>query len=249
MKGAATFAAVAAFLVILVLLLSAAFTVEQTEQAIVLRFGEPVAGRGLVTTPGLHFKYPFIESAVYLDNRILNVEAPKQEVLASDNNRLEVDSFLRYRIVDPLKFYQIIGSDQYLDRRPSILLDRRRLQTHHRVLPLSNCKAQGNRTYVSAFRMAARLDVYRPASGNWLVSETESRKSARSGACMQGRHLPTPRRMRRASGNVLFSKSKSMIGATPGRSGRHDAIALSKPYHLAVPAGDSLQRGITFPVQ
>jgi modulator of FtsH protease HflC len=124
MKGAATFAAVAAFIVILVFLLSAAFTVEQTEQAIVLRFGEPVAGRGLVTTPGLRFKYPFIESAVYLDNRILNVEAPKQEVLASDNNRLEVDSFLRYRIVDPLKFYQTIGSDQHLDRRPVLFPNR-----------------------------------------------------------------------------------------------------------------------------
>src|SRR5262249_6326984 len=59
MKGAATFAAIAALIVVLVVLLSAAFTVEQTEQAILLRFGEPVAGRGLVTTPGLHFKYPF----------------------------------------------------------------------------------------------------------------------------------------------------------------------------------------------
>ena len=110
MKGAATIAAIAAFIVVMVLLLSAAFTVEQTEQAIVLRFGEPVSGRGLVTSPGLHFKYPLIESVVFLDNRILNVEAPKQEVLASDNNRLEVDSFLRYRIVDPLKFYQTVGS-------------------------------------------------------------------------------------------------------------------------------------------
>ena len=110
MKGAATFAAIAAFIIVMVLLLSAAFTVEQTEQAIVLRFGEPVSGRGLVTSPGLHFKYPLIESVVFLDNRILNVEAPKQEVLASDNNRLEVDSFLRYRIIDPLKFYQTVGS-------------------------------------------------------------------------------------------------------------------------------------------
>jgi modulator of FtsH protease HflC len=110
MKGAATFVAIAVIILVLVVALSAAFTVEQTEQAIVLRFGEPVAGRGLVTTPGLHFKYPFIESVVYLDNRILNVEAPKQEILASDNNRLEVDSFLRYRIVDPLKFYQTVGT-------------------------------------------------------------------------------------------------------------------------------------------
>ena len=67
----------------------------------------------------------------------------------------------------------------------------------------------------------------RPAIG-WCQM-TESRKSPRSGACMQGRHLPTPRRMLLASGNVLFSQAKSMIGATPGRSGRHDAIALSKP--------------------
>jgi modulator of FtsH protease HflC len=59
--------------------------------------GNSVAGRDLITTPGLHFKYPFVENVVFLDNRILVVEAPKQEVLASDNNRLDVDSFLRYR--------------------------------------------------------------------------------------------------------------------------------------------------------
>lgn len=112
MKGAAAFAAIAVFAVIFVVGLSAAFTVEQTEQAIVLRFGEPVAGRGLVTTPGLHFKYPLIENVVFLDNRVLVVEAPKQEVLASDNNRLDVDSFLRYKIVDPLKFYQTVGNPE-----------------------------------------------------------------------------------------------------------------------------------------
>jgi modulator of FtsH protease HflC len=112
MKSAAAFAAIAAFVVIFIVGLSAAFTVEQTEQAIVLRFGEPVPGRGLVTTPGLHFKYPFIENVVFLDNRVLVVEAPKQEVLASDNNRLEVDSFLRYKIIDPLKFYQTVGSPE-----------------------------------------------------------------------------------------------------------------------------------------
>jgi modulator of FtsH protease HflC len=78
-------------------------------KALVLRLGEPVAGRGLITTPGLHFKYPFVENVVFLDNRILVVEAPKQEVLASDNNRLDVDSFLRYRIVDPLKLYQTVA--------------------------------------------------------------------------------------------------------------------------------------------
>jgi modulator of FtsH protease HflC len=123
MKGAATFGVIAAIVLILVIALASMFTVEQTEQAIVLRFGEPVPGRGLVTTPGLHFKYPFIENVVFLDNRILVVEAPKQEVLASDNNRLDVDSFLRYRIVDPLKFYQTVGSPDRANNQLGYILN------------------------------------------------------------------------------------------------------------------------------
>jgi membrane protease subunit HflC len=89
---------------------SSTFIVRQTEQALVLRFGEPITGRGLITEPGLHFKAPFIETVVYLDNRILDLETSKQEVLASDNNRIEVDAFLRYKIVDPLRFYQSVGT-------------------------------------------------------------------------------------------------------------------------------------------
>jgi modulator of FtsH protease HflC len=87
----------------------ALFTVAQTEQAIVLRLGEPVAGRGLITEPGLHFKIPLIENVIFLDNRILDAESRNLEVLAADNQRLEVDSFARYRIVDPLRFYQTVG--------------------------------------------------------------------------------------------------------------------------------------------
>jgi modulator of FtsH protease HflC len=123
MKGASALAAIIAGIVILILVFGSTFTVEQIEQAIVLRFGEPVAGRGLVTKPGLHFKYPFIESVVYLDNRILVVEAPKQEVLGSDNNRLDVDSFLRYRIVDPLKFYQTVGSPERANNQLGFILN------------------------------------------------------------------------------------------------------------------------------
>jgi modulator of FtsH protease HflC len=123
MKNAATFGAIAVIIVILFVALASVFTVDQTEQAIVLRFGEPVAGRGLITTPGLHFKYPFIENVVFLDNRILVVEAPKQEVLASDNNRLDVDSFLRYRIVDPLKFYQTVGSPERANSQLGFILN------------------------------------------------------------------------------------------------------------------------------
>lgn len=104
-------AAIIALAVLVVALMAAAgtmFTVSQTEQAVVLRFGEPVSGRERVTDPGLHFKVPFIESVVILDKRLLDLETPQQEVLTHDNQRLLVDAFMRYRIVDPLKFYQTV---------------------------------------------------------------------------------------------------------------------------------------------
>ena len=110
MKTTWTLVAVAAVVLLLVVAGASVFTVQQTEQALLLRFGEPVAGRGLVTNPGLHFKVPFIEKIISFDNRILDLETPKQEVLASDNTRIEIDAFLRYRIVDPLRFYQAIGT-------------------------------------------------------------------------------------------------------------------------------------------
>jgi membrane protease subunit HflC len=106
-----SFAAIVALAVLVVALLAAdgsMYTVSQTEQAVVLRFGDPVPGRERVTDPGLHFKIPFVESVVILDKRILDLETPQAEVLAHDNNRLLVDAFMRYRIVDPLKFYQTV---------------------------------------------------------------------------------------------------------------------------------------------
>ncbi len=96
------------------------FTVAQTEQALVLQFGNPVAG---VTEPGLHFKIPFIENVVLFDKRILNVETPTEEVLASDSTRVEVDSFLRYRISDPLKFYQTVGTVERADSQLGFILN------------------------------------------------------------------------------------------------------------------------------
>jgi len=110
MKGATGLMLIMAAILVIIVAAASMFTVGQTEQALVLRFGDPVAGRGLVTTPGLHFKIPFIENVVLFDKRILAVETPTQEVLASDNTRVEVDSFLRYRISDPLKFYQSVGT-------------------------------------------------------------------------------------------------------------------------------------------
>ena len=112
MRSGLIFTALAALIVAMIGIALCAFTVDQTEQALVLRLGEPVAGRGLITVPGLHFKIPVIENVVFFDNRILDVESPNLEVLAADNQRLEVDSFIRYRIVDALKFYQTVNSIQ-----------------------------------------------------------------------------------------------------------------------------------------
>ena len=111
-SGSALFSALFALLLVVIGVGSSAFVVQQTQLALVLRFGEPVLGRGLITTPGIHFKIPFIEKVVFLDNRILDLETSKQEVLASDNNRIDVDAFLRYKIVDPLRFYQSVGDTQ-----------------------------------------------------------------------------------------------------------------------------------------
>ena len=115
-------AAVLAVLVLIVVF-SGTFIVEQTEQALVLRFGQPVEGRGLVTEPGLHFKIPLIEHVIDLDKRLLNLESPNQEVLASDNTRVEVDAFLRYKIVDPLEFYQTVQTVRQADSQLGYIMN------------------------------------------------------------------------------------------------------------------------------
>ena len=98
----ATLILVAVILVALVWLATAVFfTVDPTEQALVLRFGQPVGD--LIEAPGLHAKLPIIDNVIYIDKRILALD---NEV--ADNQRLEVDAFVRYRIQDPLLFYQSV---------------------------------------------------------------------------------------------------------------------------------------------
>jgi membrane protease subunit HflC len=94
---------VAALIIVLLFLAYATlFTVPQTRQALVVRLGQPIR---VVTEPGLNYKIPLIDSVIPIDKRILDLESPAQEVFASDQKRLMVDAFARYRIVDPLKFY------------------------------------------------------------------------------------------------------------------------------------------------
>lgn len=99
---------------------SAMFTVYETRQAIVIRLGEPIR---VITQPGLHFKAPFIDSVVYVDKRILDLENPAQEIIAADQKRLVVDAFARYKIVDPLRFYQAIGTVPAANSQLSTLLN------------------------------------------------------------------------------------------------------------------------------
>jgi membrane protease subunit HflC len=99
---------------------SALFTVHQNQQAIVLRLGDPV---DVVRTPGLRYKIPIVDSVVYIDRRILDIENPAQEVIASDQKRLVVDAFARYRIEDPLKFYQALGTVDGANSRLTSLLN------------------------------------------------------------------------------------------------------------------------------
>jgi len=106
-------------LIVVVVAYGTFFTVYQTRQALVVRLGQPVR---VITEPGLSVKVPFIDSVIYIDKRILNIESPAQEVIASSQDRaiagvaeagerLVVDAFARYRITDPLKFYQTVGPE------------------------------------------------------------------------------------------------------------------------------------------
>ena len=104
----------------LVVVYSSLFTVYQTQQALVVRLGDPIR---VVSDPGLHVKWPFVDSVIGVDKRILDLEAPAQEVIASDQKRLVVDAFARYRINDALRFYQTLGSIQGANSQLAILLN------------------------------------------------------------------------------------------------------------------------------
>jgi membrane protease subunit HflC len=113
---------VAALVAILALIAgySALFSVYQTRQALVVRLGQPVR---VVTDPGLSWKMPFIDSVIYVDKRILDLENPPQEIIAADQKRLVVDAFARYRINDPLRFYQAVGSIEGANSRLATVLN------------------------------------------------------------------------------------------------------------------------------
>lgn len=95
------------------------FIVQQTEQALVTQFGEPVR---VVKEPGLALKIPFIQSVTLLDRRILELDAMPEEVIASDRRRIVVDAFARYRIEEPLRYFQSLRTDALAQQRLSSIL-------------------------------------------------------------------------------------------------------------------------------
>ena len=104
---------------LLLIVSGALFTVHQTQQALVLQFGEP---KSVIAEPGLHFKVPLVQDVYYYDSRILDLDPPGQDMSLIDQRRINVDSFARYRIVDPLKFYQtVLTETAFRDRFGNIL--------------------------------------------------------------------------------------------------------------------------------
>jgi membrane protease subunit HflC len=96
------------------------FIVQQTEQALVLRFGEPVR---VILAPGLYTKLPLIDNVEIFDKRLLDLDSPPLEIIVSGQKRLVVDAFGRYRIIDPLRFFQSVGTIAVADQRLAVLLN------------------------------------------------------------------------------------------------------------------------------
>ena len=137
---------------LVVLGVSSLYTVHQTQQALVLQFGEPI---DVIYEPGLHAKWPFIQNVIFFDKRILQVEGAAAEVIASDQKRLVVDAFLRYRIVDPLLFYQSVRTQQTAEARLQTTLESILRQTLGRVPLLAIVSDQRTAIMAEATRLTA----------------------------------------------------------------------------------------------
>lgn len=105
---------------VVIALLDAFFVVREGEQAIVLQFGEP---RRVVQDAGLYYKIPITERVAYYDKRLLDYDHPDAEVIAGDKKRIVLDTFARYRIVDPLKFLQTVRNERIAAQRLNTLVN------------------------------------------------------------------------------------------------------------------------------
>lgn len=116
-----------------VVAMSSLFTVNQTESGLLLQFGRPVR---VIERPGLEVKLPFVQNVVLFDKRLLDVEPPPEEVIAADQKRAIVDTYTRYRIVNPLLFYQTVGNEEAVRARLTVMVSSSMRQVIGKV-PLS----------------------------------------------------------------------------------------------------------------
>src|SRR5690625_4781172 len=107
---------------LVILGLASLFTVHQSQQALVLQFGDP---KRVITEPGLKFKIPFIQNVITYERRVLNLDPPTQRVLLTDQRPLLVDSYARCRIVDPRRFYQAVRTETVAASRQDGILHAR----------------------------------------------------------------------------------------------------------------------------
>ncbi len=106
--------------IILLLLVSTMFTVDQRQQVLILQFGEPIR---VINKPGIHFKMPLLHNIIAFDKRIIDLSIAEQEVIASDQKRLIINAFAKYQIIDPLKFYTTVNIINGLENKLSGILD------------------------------------------------------------------------------------------------------------------------------
>lgn len=136
---------------------SAVFTVNETQQALVLQFGEV---RQQINKPGLAFKIPLIQESRFFDKRILNVDPPSEEVLLSDQKRLVVDAFARYRITDMLKFFQALKNEQMADGRLQNIINANLRNTLGKA-PLTDVLSEKRASLMAEIQRAVNHDAER----------------------------------------------------------------------------------------
>lgn len=142
-------------LIAALVVINSLFVVRQTEQAFVLQFGEP---KKIVKEPGLHAKLPFVQNVVYFDKRLLEFNAEPKQVNAADQKRLIVDAFVRYRIVDPLRFYQTVGDERVMRSRLNTILESSLRQVLGSV-PLSDVLSDKRGKIMERIRDVVRSEV------------------------------------------------------------------------------------------
>lgn len=154
---------------ILMVAQSTLFVVDQTQQAMVLRFGKPV---NIIKEPGLQVKMPMLDTVEYYDRRLLVFNAPPMTVILQDQDRLNVDAYVTYKITDPLVFYQAVRSEQTMERRLESILEKSLRdvmgqETLATLLSPKRDKIMGTiRDKVSGMAMGAKKELSSAEGGN-----------------------------------------------------------------------------------